>query len=738
MWYAHSLPDQPKSDWQLLKTHLQDVGALAGRFAAVFDAQSWGQICGMLHDAGKYTCAFQRRLEGDPKRVDHSSEGGRIALDRYGKGLGRLLAYAVLGHHGHLPNAGSTQQSSSLEQRLHAYPVSKSSFFEECALPDLAALPQHMVPRTGFERAFFVRMLFSCLVDADCLDTERFMDPDKAALRAFPDVDTERQALRRCKTALDAHLTQIAKRAEDTNVNRQRAGVLAACRAAASHAPGLFALTVPTGGGKTLSSMAFALGHALTHGQRRILYISPFTSITEQTAGVYRSIFGPNAILEHHSAVDTAYKNEDDEYDDRLRRQLQLATENWASPIVVTTAVQFFESLFASRKWRCRKLHNIAGSVIVLDEAQTLPDALLLPTLAALDTLCAQYGCTVVLCTATQPALDGWWPGKVIPREIIPDSGALYRALRRTQVFQLGILDLEQVAQQLCAHPQALCIVSTRARARMLYGLLQDQPNVYHLSARMCAEHRHQVLEKIRAHLKSEEPCLVVSTQLIEAGVDVDFAAVYREIGGIDAIAQAAGRCNREGRRAEGPVYVYRPAEGLPKGWVSQCAAVTDTVLSQYKDPLSLEAVRAYSQKRYALHGKEALDEHNILSDLNGREVARQLRFEFRDIAGKYKLIEDTGGNVYIPYGKEGKRLVNELYDTEPENRGLLARALQRYSVGLYPQEYQKMLAAGWIDVVDDLYPILIPALAEKGGYYCEKIGLKPLDTQMETAQLTY
>ena len=736
MWYAHSLPDHPKACWQLLKDHLESVSALAGTFAVPFGAQAWGELSGLLHDAGKYTQAFQRRLEGDPKRVDHSSEGGRIALGRYGPAAGRLLAYIVLGHHGHLPNAGSAQQASSLEWRLLAHPLSDSDFSTECTLPDLEGFPRFTAPHAGFQCAFFIRMLFSCLVDADCLDTEEFMEPSRAALRPPPDLDSERKALKRCKEALDAKLTDIAKKADSTPVNVQRAGVLAACRAAAPMEPGLFSLTVPTGGGKTLSSMAFALDHALAHIQRRVIYVSPFTSITEQTAGVYRAIFGGEAVLEHHSAVDTKRADDGDEDNDRLRQQLQVATENWASPIIVTTAVQFFESLFASRKWRCRKLHNIAGSVIVLDEAQTLPDLLLQPTLAALETLCAQYGCTVLLCTATQPALDAWWPNGSVPREIIPDSGALYRALRRTRVCQPGTLTMEQAAQRLREHSQALCIVSTRARARTLYELLWNQPNAYHLSARMCAEHRRQVLEKIREHLKREEPCVVVSTQLIEAGVDVDFPVVYREMGGIDAIAQAAGRCNREGLRTEGPVYVYQPAEGLPKGWIANCAAVTASVLSRYEDPLSLEAVRDYSQKRYALHGADALDARGILRELNSREVTGKLRIEFREIAKRYKLIEDSGETVYVPYGPEGTRLVEELYRSD--NPGVLARALQPYSVGLYPQEYQKMRDAGWIQVLDDLYPVLIPALAGKGGHYREDIGLEPLDPQMETALLTF
>jgi len=735
MWYAHSLPDRPKDKWQPLKEHLEGVAERAGKFSALFGAQAWGELAGLLHDAGKYTQAFQRRLEGDPKRVDHSTEGGRIALDRYGPAVGKLLAYIVLGHHGHLPNAGSEQQVSSLERRLLSHPHSNSAFATENTLGDLAARLPLKPPHAGFQCAFLIRMLFSCLVDADCLDTEAFMNPDRAALRLFPDPVDERERLRHCREALDAKLTDIAKKAKQTPVNQHRALVQAACRRAASLEPGLFSLTVPTGGGKTLSSMAFALDHALLYTQRRVIYVSPFTSITEQTAGVYRGIFGESAVLEHHSAVDVAGEEDEDENTECLHRQLRMATENWASPIVVTTAVQFLESLFASRKWRCRKLHNIAGSVIVLDEAQTLPDPLLLPTLAALETLCAQYGCTVLLCTATQPALDAWWPAGTIPREIIPDSGALYRALCRTRVSQLGTLTVEQVAQRLREHSQALCIVSTRARAWTLYELLRDQPNAYHLSARMCAEHRHHVLEKIRAHLKADEPCLVISTQLIEAGVDVDFPVVYRETGGIDAIAQAAGRCNREGLRDEGPVYVYQPAEGLPGGWIKTCAAVTASVLPQHEDPLSLEAVRDYSQKRYALQGKDALDGKKIFQELNSRE-ARNLHIEFREVAKKYKIIEDSGETVYVPYGPEGARLIQELYTSE--DPGALARKLQRYGVGLYPQEYQKMLAAGWIDVPHGIYSVLVPSLSEEGGYYCDEVGLKPFDAQMETAYLSY
>ncbi len=726
MWYAHSLPDAAQSAWQTLDEHLDNTTRLAGDFASVFGAQDFAALAAGLHDAGKYTGAFQRRLAGDPHSVIHSTEGGRIAIEQYGKVYGQILAYAILGHHGHLPNAGSAGQPGSLAYRLKEHPQPTSAFLQQRTLPARPAPPQFDRAHAGFQCAMFIRMLFSCLVDADCLDTEQFMLPEHAALRRDSTPAAERDELLRCKQALDKKLAEITADADPTNVNIQRAYVLNACRNAAQMPPGIFSLTVPTGGGKTYSLMTFALDHALLHDQRRVIYVAPFTSIIDQNAEVYRDVFGPEAVLEHHSAVGDHAGNNADKDKEKLHLQLSLATENWASPIVITTAVQFFESLFASRKWRCRKLHNITGSVIVLDEAQTLPDALLLPTLAALETLCAQYGCTVLLCTATQPALGQWWPSGTVPREIVPNPDALYENLRRTRVHKLGTLDVAQVAERLRAHPQALCIVSTRARARALYTALSGQPGLYHLSARMCPMHRSEVVTEIKTQLKSGNPCLVISTQLIEAGVDVDFPVVYREVGGIDAIAQAAGRCNREGLQPEGQVYVYQPAEGLPKGWIATCASAAEPVLATFDDPLSLEAVHAYSSRRFALRGKEALDERDILRDLNSDDTVRNLSIEFRDIARRYRLIDDTGETVYVPHGEEGKRLIEALYTSE--NPGTLARSLQRYGVNLYPQEYAKMLAAGWIQVQRDLYPVLVLPK-----YYDEHTGLKPFNDLMET-----
>ncbi|MDR1263951.1 MAG: CRISPR-associated helicase Cas3' [Oscillospiraceae bacterium] len=736
-WFAHTLENQPQETWQTLSDHLENTAALAAAFAEPFGMSDWAELCGLLHDAGKYTEAFQKRLLGDRRRVDHSTEGGRIALKKYGSSMGKLLAYTILGHHGHLPDAGSEQGEGSLIKRLKDHPEPTSEFLTEQALPSAPALPKFNKVNMGFQVAFLARMLYSCLVDADSLDTERFTDIEKARLRPAATREDERAAIQHCAEALKAKLADVTRNAQDTPVNKQRANVLNACLAASALEPGLFSLTVPTGGGKTFAAMAFALEHALGHQHRRIVYVAPFTSIIEQTAKVYRDVFGEEYVLEHHSAIDIP-ENADQDDEPEAARIRRLATENWTSPIVVTTAVQFFESLFASRKWRCRKLHNIAGSVIILDEAQTLPDELLLATLAALETLCNHYGCTVLLCTATQPALDAYWTANRKPREIIPNRDELYTALKRTTVHVLGTLTIEDVAARLRQHPQALCIVSVRKRARELYQLLKDQPNAYHLSARMCAEHRTAVLEKIRAHLRAKEPCLVISTQLIEAGVDVDFAVVYRELGGIDAIAQAAGRCNREGRMEQpGEVFAYRPAEKLPKGFIRQSAAIADSVLKQFDDPLSLDAVRSYSEKRFMVRGLDMLDNEKILKTLNSNEVTRNLNIPFDWVAGKYQLIKEDGGEtIFVPYGDEGVKRVENLraaVSRGDESLGAALKALQRYGVNLYANEYVDMVKSGWIEHVGGLYPVLSEALKE---HYREDIGLEPVNSLVENTVL--
>ncbi|NCC94375.1 MAG: CRISPR-associated helicase Cas3', partial [Opitutae bacterium] len=499
------------------------------------------------------------------------------------------------------------------------------------------------VPEDGFTCSFFTRMLFSALVDADFLDTERFMTPAKHAWRVpGPSLDE-------LMDALDGRLAAFAP---SGRINELRAEILAHCLDKAALTPGLFTLSVPTGGGKTLSSMAFALDHARRHGLRRVIYVIPYTSIIEQNARVFREIFPEGAVIEHHSTFDPrrTFSDADNAGESAEARRHRLACENWDAPVVVTTNVQFFESLFAAKPSRCRKLHNVAGSVIILDEAQMLPVEYLDPCLRTLEELTNHYRCSVVLCTATQPALrredfaairrNGRVPGLSgldAERELAPEPDRLHEAFRRTELRDLGELALADVAQLVRGPEQVLCIVNTRARAADLYGMVEDEPGARHLSALMCPTHRSERLAEIRRMLKEGAPCRVVSTQLVEAGVDVSFPEVIREMAGLDSIVQAAGRCNREGER-EGvaPVSVFYPAEGLGRAFSAQ-AGHADSVLrnlDEGADPFSPTAIRHYFRLHYWL--QDSLDRKNVLADLD----SMGLEWRFQEAQRKFRLMD--------------------------------------------------------------------------------------------------
>ncbi|WP_084630465.1 CRISPR-associated endonuclease Cas3'' [Desulfovibrio aminophilus] len=458
---------------QWLKVHLREVSEQAGDFAAVFGAEAWGRAAGLLHDIGKYSREFQDQLERDGHGLDHSTAGAKEAARAYR--AGRLLAYVIAGHHGR--GLANWINPGSLEERLAKSGLPDYSAYKgEIALPPepdfprLTALDKRLL---GFSCAFFARMIFSCLVDADRLNSEAHADPGKAALR------DGRPGLGALKERLDAHLERLQAEAEDTRINRLRRSILAQCRAAAALPPGLFSLTVPTGGGKTLASLAFALdhaaAHAAAHGLRRVIYAIPYTSIIEQNAEVFREILGRDAVLEHHSSVELSSEGGAGQ-DTALAASL--AMENWDVPLVVTTNVQFLEFLFACKASRCRKLHNVAKSVIILDEAQMLPRELLKPTLAALKELTVNYGCSVVLCTATQPAVAEHFPGGADIREIMRDPGPteLYEAFRRVRVELAGEMDAAALAEVMGGQEQCLCVVNRREHARLLFERIRHLP----------------------------------------------------------------------------------------------------------------------------------------------------------------------------------------------------------------------------------------------------------------------
>lgn len=698
-FFAHSTRNPDQSDWQRLSDHLTGTGRLAQAAAEHFGAGALGNAAGLLHDLGKYTREFQMRLTGEFPRMDHSTWGARIACERYGP-LGQLLAYGIAGHHAGLANGNVGALRRALQERLNNPPEYEllSDWEGQISLPvcDGMGLPMKLrKERVQFQQSFLGRMLFSCLVDADFIDTDEFY----RRVEGLPprDCGVEPPRLEQLRDRLDSHLTGFSA---DTHVNRLRASILAHVRGNAELEPGLFSLTVPTGGGKTLASLAFALDHAIRHGLRRVIYVIPFTSIVEQNAAVFRNALGElgdAAVLEHHSAfIDDGNASE-------AKDKLHLAMENWDAPIVVTTAVQFFESLFADRPSRCRKLHNITESVVILDEAQTLPLKLLRPCVTALDELALNYRTSIVLCTATQPALnadDGFHDGLKGVRELAPDPPNLYRRLKRVQVRHAGQLDDVVLTDHLRRREQVLCIVNNRRHARALFEAIAEQPGARHLTTLMCAKHRSKVLAEVRHRLQAGEPCRLVSTSLIEAGVDVDFPAVLRAEAGLDSIAQAAGRCNREGRRtsAASEVLVFATAndDWAPPPELKQFAQVFREIQRGHReDLLALEAVRKYFQHLYWQKGAQELDAHDLLGLLRD---SRLDSLPFETLAAKFRIIESAMLPVIVPYDEQARRALRDLESDKPV--GAIARQLQPYLVQLPRQGYDALYRAHAIQPV--------------------------------------
>lgn len=458
-------------------------------------------------------------------------------------------------------------------------------------------------------------------------------------------------------------------------------------------APGLFTLTVPTGGGKTTASLAFAIHHALRFRYRRIIYVIPYTSIIEQTANVFRLIVGPENVLEHHSHV--KIEQSDDVPLSPQAHRLALATENWDAPLIVTTSVQFFESLFSNRKSPSRKLHNIARSVVVFDEAQMLPVPYLIPCVAAIARLSRDFGVSAVLCTATQPSLNGLmenYSGGMPVRELAPGPVALNAAFRRTTLRMAGPMDDETLTLELNRQKQALCVVNSKRHAQKLFQNLEPD-GAYQLTTLLYPVHRQRKLDEIRARLREGLPCRVVSTSLIEAGVDVDFPAVYRAISGLDSILQAAGRCNREGRRGmeDSIVTVFEPEETSPKMFMPNIEAARGA-MRMFDDPASLEAIREYFEILYANKG-ERLDSKGILKLMD--------RFAFATIGESFRMIEDNTRSVVILFrDKEAQALERRLRAGE-RSRSLL-RELGRFSVNVYDNHFRALAEAGALERVDE------------------------------------
>ncbi len=704
-------------DIQTCGEHTRGVSMLAGQFAAEFGYEAFGRVLGTFHDKGKEKFDFQTYIRlscGLPALSTHYSDkshayvGAILAHSLY-QGENGLLTFPIAGHHSGLDNY------SDLERKLSA------------KVPDGIDCPaSEILERLRLHRAdlhHLVRMLFSCLVDADFLDTEAFMNPDTGSMRK------NTASLASLADKLEHYLQKLNTTTADTPVNRIRKEVQQACRKASVRERGFYSLTVPTGGGKTLSSLLWAILHAMHNGMRRIIIAIPYTSIIVQTATILKEIFGDENVLEHHcNTVDEAGGNS------ATRLKKKLAAENWDCPIIVTTNVQLFESVFASKVSKCRKLHNIANSVIILDEIQTLPVQHLQPIVDSLNAYRRLFGTSVLFTTASMPALTGNHRGNGGKefrgfgdiKEIVPPGSRLYDRLRRVDIeFDYSPSSYDDISSRLTDYSRVLCIVNTRRDAGELYSRLPDEGRKYHLSRMMCPAHIRRTIDEIKEALRnpSSEVIRVVATQLIEAGVDIDFPVVYRQEAGLDSILQAAGRCNREGRLERGHTTVFSLAgeHALPCGTISQAAAACRN--TGFDDPFAPEAMTDYFRHYYSRsHTFDAGPggETAFIEDALGRPA--ELRF--RDAAEGFRLISDKGKTLYVNWG-EGASLISGLKANGPSRN--LMRRLGLYSVNVTQRDFDTLRQYGAVEeVIDGIYWVPSPA------QYSDRTGLTLDNTWLE------
>jgi CRISPR-associated endonuclease/helicase Cas3 len=710
--YAAHSPNA-SGHWQSMRDHVLAVAELARKHAAPFGGDDLAYWSGLLHDLGKYTPEFQQylwdchRAAQDPRlkpprpgSAPHKQHGAAWTAAR----APSMLPFIILGHHGFIPCAGDTKAELAklpAEALAALFQAASADCPELAVLPDLARVVRRLA--TGpMEAEFLARMVYSCLVDADSLDTERHFNPDTAAMRErpLPTVADLTEALR------ESQRERMA-RAPDTPLNRLRREVYEACQAASSLTPGVFRLTVPTGCGKTLSSLAFALEHARAHGLERVIYGIPYTSIVDQTAQVFEGVFGSEAVLEHHSAL------EPDEGNPERELWRRLAAQNWDAPLIVTTTVQLFESLWGNRPARSRKVHRLARAVIVLDEVQSLPPKLVRPLVDGLRLLAERYGSTILLCTATQPALDRnalEHAGFAEVREIVTDPPRLFAELKRV-TYDLHPLAGEpwgwpRVAERMRAQPQSLTILNTRKDALALLDALGGSPEVLHLSTLLCGRHRRDVLTEIRRRLKSGEPCRLVSTQVVECGVDVDFPLVLRALGPLDRIVQAAGRCNREGARSreDSRVVIFRPeGGGMPRGSYEVAFRAAEALLNQQVDLDDPATYERYFRRVFA-------------ADHTDARGIQQLRaeFDFPAVAERLRLIDDDTVGVLVPYAGAKDEIRVQIDAVLNSRHGMtrdLWRRVQPFLVSLARREFDRFQKRGLVvEIAPDLWQWL-------GGY---------------------
>lgn len=691
-------------DTQSIPEHLNGTAERAEQFADEFGCGKAGRLCGAFHDLGKYSAEFQKRIRNPEHsaRVDHSSAGARELVGR--SKAYTPVAMAIAGHHSGLMDGGNEKTSPAGNGTFYGRMKTDIPGYREWEnnqelyhlLNSLDASGKPYFPsfccESKFSMAFFIRMIYSCLVDADYLDTEAFMNQGKVNRGGY---DTPETLLEYFQRYIEPWLKQ-SREAGAIYENRTR--ILRECMNKGQELPkGLYTLTVPTGGGKTTASMGFALKHIVARKMKRVIYVIPYTSVIDQNAEVFEKILGVENVVEHHAGI--VYDTEESEYREEACKKA-LATENWDAPVIVTTAVQFFESLFGCKSSRCRKLHNLANSVIIFDEAQTLPVSYLEPCIAAISQLVKNYGSTTVLCTATQPALGGYFqkylPGEKMP-ELCSDTERLFEVFRRTDIQNLGDLTLEQLKERLGSEEQVLCIVNKRKTAQKIYEGVSGE-GAYCLTTLLCPDDRKKKFAEIRERLAEKRPCRVVATSLIEAGVDLDFPMVLRQEAGLDSLIQSAGRCNREGKRSKESSFVYsfRLEDDTSRFAAQSIAAMTET-WRRYGRIDVPEAISFYFQFYRELLGRENLDKKGIMKAWEkGFEGSE---YPFASVAKMFKLIEEDTKQIYIPL--EGARELLEEVTAGRADRNTFRR-LGKYVVNVYSEHFRALWDGGCLEIIGE------------------------------------
>lgn len=699
-YFAHS-PQGNQQSWELLVDHAKAVAKKTAEFAKDFNFEDLGEIAGLFHDIGKYQMSFQSKLKGVKNDIEHSFCGAKEILkllDAKENPISvfnrEILAYVIAGHHSGLPNCGTETDNNymaSLFAKVNRMSEDYTAYKNEInfAIPKklwVNSFNSYDNNEKPFAYSILTRMMYSALVDSDSLETEKFYNGKS---REYNFLNFEN-----LKNKLDTALNSFGQSTEGS-INDKRNEIQRACLTKASNAKGMFSLTVPTGGGKTLSSMVFAINHLLLRKHKRIIYVIPYTAIIEQTANVFKKIFGEENVLEHHSNF--TYEDIDDESTPKF-----LATENWDAPIILTTNVQFFESLFSNKRGSCRKVHNISNSVIILDEAQMLPISLLKPCLKTIDILTRNFECTALLMSATNPNYLPYMCKDAKVTEINESYKEHYEYFKRVDVQYIKNKTDEELINSIDKKTQTLIVVNSRKHAYTLYGKINADCDKYHLSTLMYPKHRRETIDKIRTKLANGEPCIVVSTQLIECGIDLDFSTVYRSLAGIDSIVQAGGRCNREGKRNDSKVYVFESSNDPKKGDIPIYKSIARSICENPldKDIFSLKSINSYFLALLEYNEKK-VDEKRILELFNLGKSPFFLQFDFAKCAEEFKYIDSANKyGIVVLINEEVTQIVNQIKKGFGDLH-LAFRKLNQYTIMVYRWEYDQLVRESKLEMLN-------------------------------------